>query len=772
MKYKLNLQRKIIIAVVGISAIIYAAAIGYVSISAKKAAIADAIVVTQTTAEKYALEMRVLLEKDLATAKTLANTIASYTLMPNEQWKDVFPLIYREAMVTNSHLLSVWDSWELNKIDKSYTKPYGRYKAELWRSGTGSIEINTYLTSLNGDSEAYAKVKAKKADRIENPYFSNFTGNEKDNILMTSLVIPLIENGSFTGVVGLDIALETYYNIVRQIKPFENSYAFLLSNDLKYAAHPDIDMLGQSATIDYGTIFNNHDATQRIVNGQEITFWAKDVNNVYCYFSFTPVVIGKTGTPWSLAVVVPYSVMLAQANRNFYISLLVGLIGLIFLTTIIVFFSRSIISPIITITNTLKRMARGDIAQDMILEVNSADEIGEMTVALNTTSKALRNKVDFATQIGQGNLDSEIETLSNDDTLGKALLDMRNNLIKSNEDSKKRAIEDQQRRWANEGLAKFAELLRQNNDNLDKLSRSIIRELVNTLEANQGGLFFYNTDDPNDHFYELTATFAYNRFKQKQKRIIPGEGLIGACVVERKYIYLTEIPPGYIEITSGLGQSTPTSLIIVPLMVDDEVLGVFEIASFNTFEPYHIEFLKKVAQSIASTIVSVRVNITTTELLSKTQQQAEEMLAQEEEMRQNMEELQATQEESTRRTSEMQSFINALNFSSFVIEYDSQGYITAINDTYLNLLALTRDEVIGTHHTNRMELTPDKKVEYDTFWTNLRNGIPQKQINKFIVNSKPFIFQETYTPIKNEQDEVYKVLKIGNNITDLVAGQL
>ena len=143
------------------------------------------------------------------------------------------------------------------------------------------------------------------------------------------------------------------------------------------------------------------------------------------------------------------------------------------------------------------------------------------------------------------------------------------------------------------------------------------------------------------------------------------------------------------------------------------------------------------------------------------------MAAQEEEMRQNMEELQSTQEESTRKTSEMQSYINALNNSSFVIEYDPDGYVTAINDGYLELLSLNRDEVVGTHHSFKLDVAEEKEAEYELFWENLRKGIPQKQVNQFTVNGKTFLFQETYTPIKNEEGEVYKILKISNNITDL-----
>ncbi|MFO8021242.1 MAG: GAF domain-containing protein, partial [Perlabentimonas sp.] len=453
---------------------------------------------------------------------------------------------------------------------------------------------------------------------------------------------------------------------------------------------------------------------------------------------------------------------------NFTVSLIVGLLGLLLLSAIIAYASKKIIDPIIFITGILKRMAKGNIAEDMKLSLESKDELGQMAGALNTTIDGLSHKVAFATNIGKGDLSSEYKALSEEDVLGNALIDMRNSLKQAADEEEKRKRDDEHRRWANEGLAKFGELLRQNNDSMDELSKSIIKELVQTLDVNQGGLFLLNNDDKDNPFFELAAAYAYNRYKYKQKKVLLGEGLIGACAVEKKTIYLTEIPEGYIEITSGLGKSNPNAILIVPLIIEEKVLGVVELASFNEIESYQIEFIEKVAQNIASTITSVKVNITTSQLLAKTQQQAEEMSAQEEEMRQNMEELQATQEESTRKTAEMQSFIDALNNSSFVIEYDPLGYITEINDAYLELLGLSRDEVVGTHHSGKLDMDAAKKKEYDKFWNNLRNGIPQKQTNKFIVNDKTFVFQETYTPVKNEKGEVYKILKISNNITNLV----
>lgn len=766
MKFKLSLQQKILLLIVGISVVIYAIAIGFIALRAKETAINDTIAITVTTAQKNASDIKALLENDLTAMKILSQSVLSYKEMSESQWKKIFPKMYEEILIANPQFLSVWDSWELSHIDSTYTKDFGRYAVEFWREGN-QIKSNSSLKNMTGDNGSYARVKLEATESIENPYFYSYSSNQKDQILMTSIIAPIIENGKFIGIVGVDISLDRYHPIITQIRPFKNSYAFLVSNDLRYTAHPNKEKHGQYLFDDYEQIMNKYSIAEKIANGEENLFMAKDVDGIKSQFIFSPIIIGKTLTPWSLAIVVPHKTVLADANKNFIVSIIIGLIGLVVLSLIILYISKNITTPILSITSILKGMAAGNISNDMKLTVNTDDEIGDMAKALNTTIDGLNQKVEFALNIEKGNFDSDLKVLSNDDILGNALIDMRNSLTKAAQEEENRKEDDMRRRWANEGLAKFGEILRQNNDNMEVLAKSIIKELIHTLGANQGGLFLLNEEDESDPFFELVAAFAYNRHKYKAKKILAGEGLIGACTIEKKTIHLTEIPDGYIEITSGLGHSTPTTLLLVPLMVENKALGVIEIATFNSFEPYQIEFTEKLAESIASTITSVKVNIRTTQLLTTTQQQGEEMAAQEEEMRQNMEELQATQEESGRKTAEMQNFIDALNNSSFVIEYDSLGYITTINDAYLELLNLSRDEVVGTHHSDKMELDPQKKKEYERMWTNLRNGIPQKQVNKFIVHGDTFVFQETYTPIKNEMGEVYKILKISNNISNL-----
>ena len=329
-----------------------------------------------------------------------------------------------------------------------------------------------------------------------------------------------------------------------------------------------------------------------------------------------------------------------------------GIILIIVAIITALYLANQIIKPIQAFRERLAFMAKGIMPKQRIKETR--DEIGDMAVALNELIRGLKETTEFALEIGKGNFESQFVPLSDEDDLGNGLLTMRMNLKHASEEEERRKKEDAQRNWASHGIAKFSEILRQNNDNIEKLNYEIISNLVKYCEANQGGLFLINDDDKHDKHIELSGAYAYNRKKFLEKRIEMGIGLIGRSVQEAETIYMTDIPNNYITITSGLGDENPRSLLLVPLKINDEVYGVIEMASFKEFEKYQIEFIEKIGENIAATLSSVKINIRTAQLLETTRQQAEEMKAQEEEMRQNMEELQATQEESERREAELE----------------------------------------------------------------------------------------------------------------------
>src|SRR5699024_10118150 len=174
--------------------------------------------------------------------------------------------------------------------------------------------------------------------------------------------------------------------------------------------------------------------------------------------------------------------------------------------------------------------------------------------------------------------------------------------------------------------------------------------------ANQAFLYFVSDKD-DKVVLELFGCYAYDRKRYLEKTIEPGQGLIGQTYLEKSITHLKNIPQNYVQITSGLGEATPNSLLIVPLKFNDEVEGVLELASFQTFQQHEIDFLERIGEIIASAIVNIRGAIKMQSLMQSMQIQSEEMKSQEEEMRQNMEELQATQEEMSRKAEEYQNII-------------------------------------------------------------------------------------------------------------------
>lgn len=765
MKLRLKIQQKIQLFIISSTIIIYLIAVGYISLNARKIAYNDATELTNTHVQEAAKQIKAQLDADMMVVKTLTDAFYLYKEFPKDEWQDLVHKIYFNVFKNNPHIYGLWDSWELGFIDKNYDKPYGRICHTYWREN-GAIKNSIEYRSMTGDPPLYTITKSLLVPSVAEPYFDIVTADKTASYLMFSLRSPMLVNNQFAGVVAIDITLEEFQKIIESIKPFNGSYAFLLSNKSVIAGHYQTDLLNQKFEEVFPQDEKQFKVSEKITKGESFNYISNDANGVPTYYSYAPILVKHTVNPWSIAVAVPVAEIMTKANRSFRISILVGIAGILIMIIVIYFIGRNITNPITKITKLLNLVAKGHIDEKMRIEISSGDEIEEMALALNKSIEGLNNKVDFANNIGQGNLNHEFALLSEDDVLGKSLIEMRNSLVKAREEEEKRKMEDSNRQWANEGLAKFADILRQNNDNLETLATEIIMNLVNYLNANQGGVFILNDDDKEHVFLSMLSAFAFDRRKFLQKNIDLGEGLVGTCAVEKRTIFMTSLPQDYIEITSGLGGANPNCLLIVPLKLEETVLGVLEIASFNVFKKHEVEFVEKLAESIASTLSAVRISIRTTELLERSQQQAEEMAAQEEEVRQNMEELQATQEESARKSAEMEGLIEALNTSSYVIEYDTEGYIQNVNDNYLSLIGMSKHEVLGTHHSGNIEFTEQQQDDYDKFWKDLRTGKVRKETTKISIKGKQFIFAETYTPIRNSDGEIYKILKISNNITD------
>lgn len=353
------------------------------------------------------------------------------------------------------------------------------------------------------------------------------------------------------------------------------------------------------------------------------------------------------------------------------------------------------------------------------------------------------------------------------DPLAKSLGLLSENIAKNKEDEILRRREDEQRSWVSEGLAMFGEILRNNHDDINELSFNIISNLVKYTGSNQGAIFILNDDVEYNKFFEMTACYAYERRKFADEKIDFGEGLIGTCALEKQTIFLKEVPDSYLRITSGLGQANPKCLLLVPLNINEDNHGVIEIASFDEYSKYQIEFIEKIAESVASTISGVKINLRTAKLLKESREQAEIMASQEEEMRQNMEELQATQEEAARQSERFVSFSNSVNNTLIKAEYDLNGNLMGANENFIKKMGYSSFSEISGKNI-KIFINPLDQEWFDSEWLRIVRvrEIFEGEIKHITKAGKDIWMLATYTQVYGQQNELNNILFLGIDATE------
>ena len=267
----------------------------------------------------------------------------------------------------------------------------------------------------------------------------------------------------------------------------------------------------------------------------------------------------------------------------------------------------SINKPIHNMNDYLAKLLRGELVPAEA-SPDSDNEMDSMCMQLSEFIGNLKQKQQFTEDIGNNKQTDGFTLLSNNDELGNALINMKRNLDEQTEKQLARRREDEIQDKINIGLADFGNILRKNNNNIDSLCNETIRALIHYMEADYGAIYIYVDEEPDNIHLEMKATYAADRKKFIVKKIALYEGIVGTCAVEKTMQIIDEIPKDYIKIGSGFGNTKPSSLIVTPLLLNDDIYGVIELCRTDKFEDYRIKFLERLSEDIASTISYVKEN--------------------------------------------------------------------------------------------------------------------------------------------------------------------
>ncbi|MFI5157881.1 MAG: HAMP domain-containing protein, partial [Sphingobacteriales bacterium] len=254
------------------------------------------------------------------------------------------------------------------------------------------------------------------------------------------------------------------------------------------------------------------------------------------------------------------------------------------------------------------------LAQNLTVQVRSISEVasavtkGDLTRTIRVDAKG------------------ELEALK--DTINQMIANLKGTTLRNHEQD-----------WLKSNLAKFAQMLQGQRDR-NAVANKVLSELAELVNARYSAFYILEQTELEDEVkLKLFAGYAHKSRKSINQVFSLSEGLVGQCATDKERIRLANVPNEYLQISSGIGNAAPIDLVILPVLFENNVKAVIELASFESFSDTHIDFLDQLTESIGIVLNNIETNTRTEELLSQSQSLAGELSAQQEELRRANDEL-------------------------------------------------------------------------------------------------------------------------------------
>src|SRR5438874_2297875 len=258
------------------------------------------------------------------------------------------------------------------------------------------------------------------------------------------------------------------------------------------------------------------------------------------------------------------------------------------------------------------------------------DNVNRLAANLTTQLRAI---VEVATAVTEGDLTRSIQVEAQGEVA--FVKDNINEMIRNLKDT---TLRNEEQDWLKTNLAKFSRMLQGQRDLLT-VGKLILSELAPVVSA-QHGVFYIMNSSGEEPELKLLASYAYRERRGARNRFKLGDSLVGQAALEKKRIVLTDVPYGYVKVSSGLGESRPMNIVILPILFEGEVKAVMELSSLDRFTSTHQAFLDQLVESIGIVLNTIEANTRTENLLKQSQLLAVELQNRQDELQKTNLELQ------------------------------------------------------------------------------------------------------------------------------------
>jgi HAMP domain-containing protein/CheY-like chemotaxis protein/signal transduction histidine kinase len=259
------------------------------------------------------------------------------------------------------------------------------------------------------------------------------------------------------------------------------------------------------------------------------------------------------------------------------------------------------------------------------------DLTGNVNLLADNLTNQVRAIAEVATAVTKGDLTRSIQVEASGE-----VADLKDNLNTMIDNLRLTTDRNTEQDWLKTNLARFTGMLQGQRD-LATVGRMLLSELAPLVSAQQGVIYQMGGEESAEMV--LLSAFAGDGEGGHLRRLKIGEGLVGQCAAEKRRMLISELPPNTISIRSGLFEAVPRNVIVLPVLFEDRVKAVIELASLGNFTTSHLAFLEQLTASIGIVLNSIEATMQTEGLLKQSQQLATELQMQQKELQQTNEQL-------------------------------------------------------------------------------------------------------------------------------------
>ncbi len=260
------------------------------------------------------------------------------------------------------------------------------------------------------------------------------------------------------------------------------------------------------------------------------------------------------------------------------------------------------------------------------------DLTGNVNLLADNLTNQVRAIAEVATAVTKGDLTRSIQVEARGE-----VADLKDNINTMIDNLRLTTDRNTEQDWLKTNLARFTAMLQGQRD-LATVGRTLLSELAPLVGAQQG-IIYQMAAEETEALVLLSAFADAAEDEGHRHHLHVGEGLVGQCAAEKRRMLISDLPEHTIPIRTALFQATPRNIIVLPVLFEDRVKAVIELASVSTFTNSHLAFLEQLTASIGIVLNSIEATMQTEGLLKQSQQLATELQTQQKELQQTNEQL-------------------------------------------------------------------------------------------------------------------------------------